>query len=248
MACKLNILQEIERARDLGQTLLAQLIDPDFIRSIDHLIDIIQSAEKAGVDFFFFGGSLIEQSQEVDFIKVIKEISGVPIIIFPSSPNQINENADGILFLSLISGRNPEFLIGNQILAAPLLRKSNLEILPTGYMLISCGEKTTAEYISNTASIPYSKDGIAATTALAGQYLGLKLIYLDGGSGAEKTVSPEMVKRVKHTVEVPVVVGGGIKSVNDAFQLSKAGADLLVVGNEAEKNPNFIAELCEKMK
>jgi putative glycerol-1-phosphate prenyltransferase len=244
----LSILEEIEKARVLGHTLLAQLIDPDFIGGIDHLIDVVQSGEKAGVDFFFYGGSLIEKSQEADFLKVIKEISKVPTVIFPSSPNQINENADGILFLSLISGRNPEFLIGNQILAAPLLQKSKLEILPTGYMLISCGEKTTAEYISNTASIPYGKDGIAATTALAGQYLGLKLIYLDGGSGADKTVSPKMVERVKSAIDIPLIVGGGIRSVEDAVKLSNAGADLLVVGNAAEKNPNFIPELCEKMK
>jgi len=244
----LRILEKIEQARNIGQTLVAQLIDPDFIQSIDHLIDIIQSGEEGGVDFFFFGGSLIEQSHEVDFIEVIKKISKVPVVIFPSSPNQINENADGILFLSLISGRNPEFLIGNQVLAAPLLQKSKLEILPTGYMLISCGEKTTAEYISNTASIPHSKAGIAATTALAGQYLGLRLMYLDGGSGADKTISPEMVNRVKKTINIPVIVGGGIRKIEDAVKLCEAGADLLVIGNAAEKNPNFIPELCEKMK
>jgi len=244
----LSILEQIERAKILGHTLLAQLIDPDFIRDIDHLIDIVQKGEKAGVNFFFFGGSLIEKLQDADYLKVISEISTVPTVIFPSSPNQINENADGILFLSLISGRNPEFLIGNQVLAAPILKKSNLEILPTGYMLISCGEKTTAEYISNTASIPYSKDGIAATTALAGQYLGLKLIYLDGGSGADKTVSPKMVERVKASIDIPLIVGGGIKSVEDAVKISNAGADLIVIGNAAEKNPNFIPELCEKMK
>jgi len=244
----LSILTGIEKARSLGQTLLAQLIDPDFVEGLDHLIDIVQSSEKAGVDLFFFGGSLIEKSHDVDFLKVMKEITNIPTVIFPSSPNQINENADGILFLSLISGRNPEYLIGNQVLAAPLLKKSKLEILPTGYMLISCGEKTTAEYISNTASIPYHKSGIAATTALAGQFLGLKLIYLDGGSGADKTVSPEMVEQVKQSIDIPLIVGGGIRSVEDAINLSNAGADLIVVGNEAEKNPNFIMELCEKMK
>jgi len=244
----LSILAEIENARSLGQTLLAQLIDPDFISGLDHLIDIVQSGEKSGVDFFFFGGSLIEKSQQMDFLKVIKEISSVPTVLFPSAPNQINEHADGILFLSLISGRNPEYLIGNQVLAAPILKELNLEVLPTGYLLISCGDKTTAEYISNTASIPYKKSGIAATTALAGQFLGLKLIYLDGGSGADKTVSPEMVERVKQSIDIPLIVGGGIRTVEDAILISNAGADLIVVGNEAEKNPNFIPEICEKMK
>lgn len=244
----MNILKEIENAHRLGQTLLAQLIDPDFVNGIDHLIDIVQSGEKSGVDFFFFGGSLIEVNQELDLLKVIRDITSKPIIIFPSSPSQINPHADGILFLSLISGRNPEYLIGNQVLAAPMLKNSNLEILPTGYILISCGTKTTAEYMSNTAAIPHNKSGIAATTALAGQYLGLKLIYLDGGSGADRTVSAEMVKKVNETVDIPIIVGGGIKSVQDAVELSNAGADLIVVGNEAEKNPNFIPELCEKMK
>lgn len=232
----------------MGQTLLAQLIDPDFILDLDHLIDIVQSGEKAGVDYFFFGGSLIEKKQEIDLLSAIKKITSIPVILFPSSPGQIDSNADAILFLSLISGRNPEFLIGNQVLAAPILKNSGLEILPTGYMLISCGAQTTAEYISNTASIPYSKNGIAATTALAGQYLGLKLIYLDGGSGAAKTVSPEMVASVRKQVDLPIIVGGGIKTPEDAIALSHAGADLIVIGNAAEKNPNLILELSQKMK
>lgn len=244
----MSILRKIEKSRSLNQTLIAQLIDPDFVKSFDHLTDILHKAELAKVDLLFLGGSMIHEVHDFNIAKAIKEISTIPLVLFPSSPSQITSYADAILFLSLISGRNPEYLIGNQVLAAPILKKTNLEVLPTGYVLVSCGRQTTAEYMSNTASIPYNKTGIAVSTALAGQFLGHRLIYLDGGSGADKPISVDMVRSTKNILDIPLIVGGGIRSVEDAQLLRAAGADVLVIGNGAEESPEFISELCAKMK
>ncbi len=244
----MNIYKNIELAKKAGKTLIAQLIDPDFIRDFDHLVDCNSRAEKSGVDLFFLGGSLITRAREWDPVKALRKISNIPVVLFPSSPTHINRHADGILFLSLISGRNPEYLIGSHVEAAPLLRNSELEILPTGYALVSCGKTTTAEYVSNSMPIPHEKPEIAAATALAGEMLGMKMIYLDGGSGAEKTISPQMVATVKSWISVPLIVGGGIRTVEDAEALSRAGADVLVIGNGAEERPEFITEMCQKMK
>jgi len=244
----LDIYTNIERAQKANKTLIAQLLDPDHIRNFDHLVDCNSRAEECGVDLFFFGGSLVTLPHQWDPVKALKEISSIPVILFPSSPAHININADGLLFLSLISGRNPEFLIGSHVQAAPILRNSSVEILPTGYILVSCGSTTTAEYMSNSSPIPYEKPEIAGATALAGQMLGMKMIYLDGGSGAEKTISPAMIRTVKSWINIPLIVGGGIKTLDDAEALSDAGADVLVVGNGAEKKPEFISDLCQKMK
>lgn len=244
----MSVLQKIQDARNHEQTLLAQLIDPDYIKDFDQLVDIVQRAKHSSVDLFFFGGSLITNEPPFDIVKAIKEISDIPVALFPSTPHQIDKSADAILFLSLLSGRNPEYLIGHHVVAAPLIRKSNLEIIPTGYLLVSCGNPTTAEYVSNTAPIPHNKPEIAATTALAGQYLGMKSIYLDGGSGAEKPIDPEMVKMVKEWTNIPIIVGGGIKNLESASALSHAGADVLVIGNGAEERPEFLSELKAKMK
>ena len=239
----LNILSHITHCSNSGKLLIAQLIDPDHISSFDHLSDIANTAVNAGIDLFFFGGSLITSTPGFDIVKALKEICNIPIVLFPSSPAHIDQSADAILFLSLISGRNPEYLIGNHVAAAPILKNSNLEILPTGYMLIGCGEPTTAQYVSNTNPIPYNKPEIAAATALAGEMLGLKLMYLDGGSGADKTVSPEMVAQVKSQIKTPLIVGGGIRTIADARALHHAGANVLVIGNGAQERPEFISEL-----
>lgn len=244
----MKLLEQIDGARENGRTLLAQLIDPDKVLDFDHLADIAKRAEESGVDLFFFGGSLVTQKPDFDIIKALKEISNIPVALFPSSPSQINDSADALLFLSLISGRNPSFLIDHHVSAAPLLRNSSLEVIPTGYMLVSCGSMTTAEYVSNTSPIPYNKPEIAATTGYAGQLLGMKMIYLDGGSGADKTVDTKMVEMLKSWIDIPLIVGGGIKTTEQASDLAKAGADVLVIGTSAEKNPNFLRELKAKMK
>jgi putative glycerol-1-phosphate prenyltransferase len=180
-------------------------------------------------------------------IKLIKTNSTIPVILFPGSNLHIDMSADALLFLSLISGRNAELLIGQHVIAAPVLKKSNMEILPTGYILIDSGRQTTVSYISNTTPIPYDKPEIAACTAMAGEMLGLKLIYLDGGSGAQKQISARMIASVRKSVDVPLIVGGGIRSVEEASEAMEAGADVIVIGNGIEKNLNLLAEVSERV-
>ncbi len=221
--------------------MIAVLIDPDKLNSGNCSI-IKEKAEEASVDFFFAGSSILTGSNYDQCISILKE-SKIPVIIFPGNIMQVNEKADGILFLSLISGRNPEMLIGRHVLAAPLLKKTSLEILPTGYMLIDSGTPTSVSYMSGTVPIPHDKDDIAVCTALAGEMLGLKLIYLDAGSGAKYPVSNKMIRAVKENISLPLIVGGGIRTPEKVFEACQAGADIVVIGNALETNPNLIAEL-----
>ena len=179
--------------------------------------------------------------------RLIKENSSKPIIIFPGNPDQISNYADAILFLTLISGRNPEFLIGHQVTAAPMIKKTDLEVIPTGYLLVDCGTTTTAIYVSDTNPIPHNNAEIAANTALAGEYLGLKLTYIDGGSGAKKCISTSMISKTRATLNGPLIIGGGIRTSEAAKEIYKAGADIIIVGNGAEANRNLIGEIA-KMK
>src|SRR5687768_16248932 len=225
----------------------AVLLDPDNLTR-EACLNILALSETHHVDYFFMGGSLVTTQNQAALISLIKEHSSIPVILFPSNSLHIDQQADGILLLSLISGRNPEFLIGQHVLAAPLLKASPLEILPTGYMLVDTGRQTTASYMSGTTPLPYDKPAIAACTAMAGELLGMKFIYLDGGSGALKPISPEMISAVKKSIEVPLIIGGGIKTKEMAHAAYKAGADIIVVGNEIEKNPGFLAEVSEVLK
>lgn len=221
---------------------LAVLIDPDKCGDEEKLKSFLGSCAYAQVDFIFVGGSLLTGTQFEDCVNIIRSNSSIPLIIFPGSNNQISSKADAILLLSLISGRNPEYLIGQHITAAPALKKSGIEILSTGYLLIDCGNVTTAAYISNTLPIPYSKPEIAATTALAGEQLGMKLIYLDGGSGAAKPISSACIKMVRENVSVPLITGGGMRSLRDAEQAWDAGTTIVVIGTAFENNPELILE------
>jgi len=220
----------------------AVLIDPDKF-TLDKLKRLINVACKSKVDYFFFGGSLLTRDQQDLFLIQIKESCDIPVILFPGNHFQINPKADGILFLSLISGRNPELLIGKHVVAAPYLKASKLEVIPTGYLLVDGGNRTTVAYMSNTDPIPPNKSDIAVCTALAGELLGLKLIYMDAGSGAKNPVSLSMIKQVKKYISVPLVVGGGIKTPIQAQAACNAGADLVVVGNAIEKDINLVAKL-----
>lgn len=200
------------------------------------------------VDFFLVGGSLVTSSVMGKMIRAIKAQTSIPIIIFPGSNLHIEPEADAILFLSLISGRNPEFLIGQHVVAAPILKKSDLEILATGYMLVDSGRQTTVSYISNTTPLPHDKPAVAACTAMAGEMLGLQLMYLDAGSGAQRSVSPEMIAAVRQSVETPIIVGGGINTPQKAKNALEAGADLIVVGNGIEENPNLLPEIAKTVQ
>ena len=235
-----NILQKKEQ----GEKLFAILIDPDKQKNSDLLL-IIKNANESNVDYFFVGGSLLINDNLNDCIKTIKDNSKIPVILFPGNAMQINQNADGILFLSLISGRNPELLIGKQVITAPILKQTALEVMSTGYMLIDSGKPTTASYMSNTMPIPRDKIGIATSTAIAGEYLGLKLIYMDGGSGAEQPIKIDMIKKVSSSIKIPLIIGGGICSAKKAIDNCKAGADLIVVGNAIEEDPSLILDISQ---
>lgn len=239
-AIHINVLDYIYASMKKGKKLFVVLIDPD---KSEDLADTVQKAVAAGVDLFFVGGSLLVKDGMDACLQTIKRFSNIPAILFPGSPLQLSEKADALLYLSLISGRNAELLIGNHVASAPFLFKSSLEVMPTGYMLIDGGAPTTVSYISNTFPIPANKPDIAMATAMAGQLLGLKLIYMDAGSGAQRAVSPEMIARVRKAVQLPIIVGGGIRTPKQAIQTAKAGADVIVVGNQLETNSELVFEM-----
>lgn len=222
----------------------AVLVDPDKYEG-SHLIDLVTLARETMVSYFFVGGSLLSNGSIGNTIRIIKENCDIPVIIFPGDEMQVNGLADGILLLSLISGRNPDLLIGKHVIAAPNLRKSGLEILPTGYMIIESGNPTTASYISNSHPIPRDKDEIAVCTAMAGEMLGLKLIYMDGGSGALEAVSASMIEKVKQNINVPLIIGGGIRTPELAAAQFRAGADIIVVGNAIEDDQSLLKKIAE---
>ncbi|EMR03844.1 geranylgeranylglyceryl/heptaprenylglyceryl phosphate synthase [Cesiribacter andamanensis] len=226
-----------------GRKSFAVLIDPDKVADEASLLKLIHLSVQHGVDFFFVGGSLITDDSLDWVISLLREESTLPVVLFPGSNLHIHQQAHAILFLSLISGRNPEFLIGQQVVAAPILKKSKLEVIPTGYMLVGSGLQTTAAYISNTLPIPNDKPSIAACTAMAGEMLGLRVLYMDAGSGALEPISPRVIGVVRRSVEVPLIVGGGIRSGNAAKQALQAGADVVVIGNGIEKNLNLLIEV-----
>jgi putative glycerol-1-phosphate prenyltransferase len=233
-----NITLKVKQEKKL----FAVLIDPDK-QNFAELLKTIHVCNKVKIDFFLVGGSIITNGNIDNTVLAIKENSTIPVVLFPGNHNHISTKADGILFLSLISGRNPDFLIGTQLLATPKLKKSKLEIIPTGYLLVDCGNLTTAIKVSETTPIPYNDTEQASNTALTGQYLGQKLIYIDGGSGAQQPISNEMISLTKSNLEIPLIIGGGIKSAEAATHVYKAGADIIVIGNGAEKNRNLIEEI-----
>lgn len=214
------------------------LIDPDKI-SGEKLSEFVKKCEASGVDGFLVGGSLMMNGNLSNTISVIKQNSSIPVVIFPGGISQVSANADAILFLSLVSGRNPEHLIGKQIMAAPVIKAYNLETIPTGYILVESGSVTTAEYISGSKPVPRRKPEIAVATALAAQYLGMKMIYLEGGSGAQLSVPNEMISMVSKNVDVPVIAGGGIRTATDARQKVESGASIIVTGNYFEDDENW---------
>ncbi|MCX6304891.1 MAG: geranylgeranylglyceryl/heptaprenylglyceryl phosphate synthase [Bacteroidetes bacterium] len=225
-----------------GKKKFAILIDPDKY-SLESLSRVLKQGVNAGIDYFFLGGSLLMHDNQSQLIAHIKEATAIPVVLFPGNNMQLNHTADGILLLSLISGRNPDMLIGRHVISAPYLKASNLEVISTGYMLIESGRTTSVSYMSNTTPIPAHKSDIAACTAMAGEMLGMKLIYMDAGSGAINPVPLAMISKVKESIGLPLIIGGGITSPDLAKAAYSAGADLLVVGNGIEHDPDLIARI-----
>ena len=240
----MNILNKIIKGKAEGKKQIAVLVDPDKLNSSE-LIELISKIKSSPIDYILVGGSLLSSDQMDEYISLIKENISIPVIIFPGSVHQISNKADGILFLSLISGRNPEFLIGSQVVAAPLLKRSKLEVLSTGYVLVDSGVQTTASYISNTTPLPRDKADIAVATALASEMIGHKLLYLDGGSGAKLEVPSNMIAAVKKNIDIPLIVGGGINTKEKLETAFNAGADLVVIGTAIEKNQEFLDDVVE---
>jgi putative glycerol-1-phosphate prenyltransferase len=239
-----QLLDKILLNKQQKKKALAVLLDPDKVETTAFNHFLYNCVENR-VGFFFVGGSLITNNIMAEMIESIHSQTNIPVIIFPGNSLHIEPSADGILLLSLISGRNPDYLIGQHVIAAPILKQSGLEILSTGYILVDSGRQTTVSYISNTTPIPHDKPDIAACTAIAGELLGLKLIYLDGGSGAMYPVSPKMIRRVSENIDAPLIVGGGINSSEKAHDALEAGADIIVIGNAFEKNPTLLPEIAE---
>ena len=221
---------------------IALLLDPDKAKD-DSLVNVLKIAVDCKTDYILAGGSITFNSIDT-LIENIRKLCSIPVILFPGNLLQLTKKADAILLLSLISGRNPELLIGNHVIAAPYLKDVKDKLLPVGYILISCGNKTSVEYISQTVAIPCDKPDIVVATALAGEMLGLKMIYLEAGSGASNTVPADMVKAVRENVSIPLAVGGGIRTGKEIEELYNAGADLIILGNGVEKNPQLLKDAC----
>ncbi len=217
-------------------------IDPDKYGTRE-LAKTAAAAGEKGADLILAGGSMVNTPMDQS-IRIIRENCDIPVLIFPGNVLQVSTAADAILLLCLISGRNPEYLIGNHVVAAPLIRQYGLEVIPTGYILIENGRMTSVEYVSNTKPIPADKTDLAAATAMAGEMLGHKLIYLEAGSGALNHVDSSLITRVKENIQIPLAVGGGIESTNQARKILDAGADIIIVGTAVEKNPDLIDEFC----
>ena len=226
-----------------GDKSVALLLDPDKVTD-DGLREIIAIAAENGTDYIMAGGSITFNSTD-SLIEKVKSLCRIPVVLFPGNLLQLSRKADAILLLSLISGRNPELLIGNHVIAAPYLRDIREKLISVGYILVGCGSKTSVEYISQTEAIPPDKTDIVVATALAGEMLGLDMIYLEGGSGALNPVPSAIIKAVRDEISIPLAAGGGLRSREEIRDAFLAGADLVILGNGCEKNPSLIADACK---
>lgn len=235
---KASIYNDIQIAKANNRKLLAILLDPDKV-VWDTLANLIYKINQSPATHVFIGGSLVESTILDDLIVRIKQHCILPIVLFPGDPSQISNHADGILFLSLLSGRNPDYLIGHQVKAAPILKQTELEILSTAYILIESGSETAVERVSKTKPLKRDNPDLVLATAQAGEMLGSKLIYLEAGSGAQEAVPQEMIRLVAQNVEIPLIVGGGIVDGQGIQNAYESGADLVVIGTAFEKDADF---------
>ena len=240
----MKVYQRILANKLSSKKSIAVLIDPDG-HKMHNLGSILDLANESEVDYFFLGGSLIFDDELNDSIRFIKRHSDIPVVLFPGNETQLNENADALLLLSLISGRNPEYLISKHVASAPRIKKMGLEAISTGYMLIHGYRQTSASYISSTLPIPPDKPEIAAATAIASEMLGHKLLYLEGGSGSPRPIPLDVLKSVRRQIDLPIIVGGGIKNSEQIHNLYHNGADIIVVGTSIEKRPQLIRSFAE---
>ena len=234
-----TILQDIVARASKGIKSLAVLIDPDDVDEAQ-LIHLLNTSLENKVDYFLVGGSLVTSGSIGWVIDYIKSYCNVPVVIFPGNAIQVHSTADAILFLSLISGRNPDLLIGQHVVSAPLLKRSGIQVIPTGYILVNSGHPTSVTYMSHTQPIPRDKPSLAVSTAMAGEMLGLQLLYMDAGSGAENPITTKMIRQVKKNTSVPLVIGGGLNTPQKVRDALEAGADMVVLGNGVQKHSNLL--------
>jgi putative glycerol-1-phosphate prenyltransferase len=244
----MNVYKKIQENIALGKKQLAVLLDPDKLELNELFLKQIHLFESNNIDFFFVGGSIVEESHFENTIEFLSKHSKTPIILFPGAHYQIHKEADAVLFLSLISGRNPEYLIGQQVKASKSIEQIQLETIATGYILVDGGRMSTTAYVTQTQAIPRNEIDICVSTALAAKLMGMQAIYLEAGSGAHFSVPTNMIRAVKKEVKLPLIVGGGIRSKEDAQTIFDAGADIIVIGNALEKNPELIGEICDVCK
>lgn len=233
-----NLYEQILNSKAKNQKLLAILIDPEKV-AMENVLNLSVKIQTSPATHIFVGGSTFSGTNLEELITILKRKTQLPVLIFPGHPSQISNEADGILFLSLLSGRNPEYLIEHHINSVEALEKSNLEIIPTGYLLIDGGKETAVQRVSQTQPIEQNNIELAYKTAKAGEFLGKKLIYLEAGSGANQHVSLEMIRFISQNIHIPLIVGGGIRSMKTIQEVYDAGADLVVIGTAFENNPNF---------
>jgi putative glycerol-1-phosphate prenyltransferase len=237
------IYQTLQSYKICGKKALAVLIDPDKAKE-EHLEKILQITQTHTPDFFLIGGSLLSEDYFEECISFLKKNSDIPLVIFPGDNRQISKQADALLLLSVISSRNAELLIGQHVQAALRLKTAGIEVIPVGYMLFDGGKLTSVQYLTNSLPLPNDKTDLALATALAGELLGLKLLYLEAGSGAKNTVNPLIIKKISQNISLPIFVGGGIRTKEEAEYTFRAGADTLVVGTKIEENSPFLREIC----
>ncbi len=237
-----TIYPQLKQLKSDNKNAFAVLIDPDSVTptSIQHIAHL---CNKAAVDFVFMGGSIMVTTHVDVCIQNFKKESNIPVVLFPGSPSQVSPSADALLYLSLISGRNPDLLIGQHVISAPAIKASGLEVISTGYMVIDGGVPTTVSYMSHSAPIPANKPDVALCTAWAGELQGKHVIYMDAGSGAQFPISKEMIHKVSSNIDIPLIVGGGIRTPEKVQENCKAGAQIIVVGNAIEKDPSLIREM-----
>ncbi len=235
--------QLLDVRHDRGAAFLV-LIDPDKC-SVESLPVFAALCHEAGVDAFLVGGSLLHATAFDDYLRQLRALTPLPLIGFPGSLSQVSDQLDALLYLSVISGRNPEYLFGQHVHAAPIIRRLGLEAISTGYMIVESGRATTAQYISHTMPLPRHKPDVAAATALAAELMGMRLLYADGGSGADQTIPEEMIAAICEVCTVPLVVGGGLRTPDEVARKVRAGASLIVVGTAIEQRPDgaYVKEL-----
>lgn len=237
-----SVYQSLYHLKQAGKSGFAVLVDPDKME-LENMPRLASLCNEAGVDFLLVGGSLVLAHQMDVCIQKFKEYSSIPVLLFPGNPAQVSVFADALLYLSLISGRNPDLLIGQHVISAPMVKASGLEVISTGYVVVDGGVPTAVSYMSHSAPIPANKPDIALCTAWAGELQGKHIIYMDAGSGAKYPISEEMIQKVSSNIAIPLFIGGGIQTPEKVYKNCISGANIVVVGNAIEKDSSLIKEL-----